>query len=122
MPRLRNFDTKPPPPYCYEFRSDNRLESVANAHTAADLHVRPVSQTALVSRAVGVANVVRDTACPVSRNGNDSAGAPAKPTSASQNQATGFVCNSKVLNLIEDSMRRTSVTFSSTAKKKVTIP
>jgi hypothetical protein len=42
MPRLRNFDTKPPSPYCYEFRSDNRLESVANAHTAADLHVRPV--------------------------------------------------------------------------------
>jgi len=26
------------------------LESVANAHTAADLHVRPVSKTALVSR------------------------------------------------------------------------
>jgi len=24
------------------------LESVANAHTAADLHVRPVSKTALV--------------------------------------------------------------------------
>src|SRR5665213_2841891 len=42
-PRLRNFDTKPPYPYCYEFRTDNRLESVANAHTAADLHVRPVS-------------------------------------------------------------------------------
>jgi hypothetical protein len=47
-PRLRNFDTEPPHSYCYEFRSDNRLESVANAHTAADLHVRPVSQTALV--------------------------------------------------------------------------
>ena len=42
MPHLRNFDTEPPPPYCYEFRCDNRLESVANAHTAADLHVRPV--------------------------------------------------------------------------------
>jgi len=41
--RLRNFDTKPPSSYCYEFRTDNRLESVANAHTAADLHVRPVS-------------------------------------------------------------------------------
>jgi hypothetical protein len=41
MPRLRNFDTEPPSSYCYEFRSDNRLESVANAHTAADLHVRP---------------------------------------------------------------------------------
>jgi hypothetical protein len=31
-------------------RSDNRLESVANAHTAADLRVRPVSKTALVSK------------------------------------------------------------------------
>jgi hypothetical protein len=43
MPHLRNFDTEPPPSYCYEFQPDNRLESVANAHTAADLHVRPVS-------------------------------------------------------------------------------
>jgi hypothetical protein len=41
--RLRNFDTKPLCPYCYEPSTDNRLESVANAHTAADLHVRPVS-------------------------------------------------------------------------------
>jgi len=41
MPHLRNFDTEPPYPYRYEFRSDNRLESVANVHTAADLHVRP---------------------------------------------------------------------------------
>jgi hypothetical protein len=37
-------------PYYYRLPSDNRLESVANAHTAADLHVRPVSKTALVSR------------------------------------------------------------------------
>ena len=43
MPRLRNFDTEPHSPYCYEGYSDKRLESVANAHTAADLHVRPVS-------------------------------------------------------------------------------
>ena len=49
-PRLRNFDTTLPSPYRYESRSNNRLESVANAHTAADLHVRPVSKTALVSR------------------------------------------------------------------------
>ena len=42
MPHLRNFDTEPPPSYCYELGCDNRLESVANAHTAADLHVRPV--------------------------------------------------------------------------------
>ncbi len=43
MPRLRNFDTVPQSPYFYEVEPDNRLESVANAHTAADLHVRPVS-------------------------------------------------------------------------------
>jgi len=43
MSRLRNFDTQPHSSYCYEVQSDNRLESVANAHTAADLHVRPVS-------------------------------------------------------------------------------
>jgi hypothetical protein len=43
MPRLRNFDTEPHSSYCYEVLPDNRLESVANAHTAADLHVRPVS-------------------------------------------------------------------------------
>jgi hypothetical protein len=40
---LRNFDTELPSSYCYEFKSDNRLESVANAHTAADLHVHLVS-------------------------------------------------------------------------------
>jgi hypothetical protein len=43
MPRLRNFDTEPQCPYCYEAEPDNRLESIANVHTAADLHVRPVS-------------------------------------------------------------------------------
>jgi hypothetical protein len=42
------FDTEPQPSYRYEIEPDNRLESVANAHTAADLHVRPVSKTALV--------------------------------------------------------------------------
>ena len=46
----RNLDTVTRYPCCHGSRSDNRLESVANAHTAADLHVRPVSKTALVSR------------------------------------------------------------------------
>jgi hypothetical protein len=40
---LRDFDTEPQSSYCYEVQSDNRLESIANAHTAADLRVRPVS-------------------------------------------------------------------------------
>jgi hypothetical protein len=43
MPRLRIFDTELHSPYCYEAAFDTRLESVANAHTAADLHVHPVS-------------------------------------------------------------------------------
>ena len=42
-PTLRNFDTDLHSSHRYEVYSDNRLESVANAHTAADLHVRPVS-------------------------------------------------------------------------------
>ena len=46
----RKFDTESHYPYCYGSRPNNRLESTANVHTAADLHVRPVSKTALVSR------------------------------------------------------------------------
>jgi len=41
VPRLRNFDTELPCSYCYESQPIERLESVAYAHTAADLHVRP---------------------------------------------------------------------------------
>jgi hypothetical protein len=33
-----------------------------------------------------------------------------------------FACSGKVLNLIEESMRTMSVTFSSNAKRKVTFP
>ena len=35
-----NSDTERPLSYCYELPTQLRLESVANAHTAADLHVR----------------------------------------------------------------------------------
>ena len=35
-----NSDTEQPLSYCYELSTQLRLESVANAHTAADLHVR----------------------------------------------------------------------------------
>lgn len=34
-----NLDTEQPLSYCYELPTQLRLESVANAHTAADLHV-----------------------------------------------------------------------------------
>jgi hypothetical protein len=35
-----NLNTEQPLSYCYELPTQLRLESVANAHTAADLHVR----------------------------------------------------------------------------------
>jgi hypothetical protein len=38
---LRNFDTELHYPYCYRPEPYDRWESVANARTAADLHVRP---------------------------------------------------------------------------------
>jgi hypothetical protein len=44
------------------------LESLANVHTAADLHVRPVSKTALVLKIVGAASHLRNTQCSGSRN------------------------------------------------------
>src|ERR1035438_5428547 len=118
MPRLRDFDTDPHSPYCYEVVPDNRLESVANAHTAADLHVRPVPQTALVSRAVGAANVYRDTSCLVSRNGNDSPKAPGKTSSHSRNQAAEFVACGKRLNLRRDSKHQAAVIFLAIAQNK----
>jgi hypothetical protein len=39
-PTPGNSDTEQPLSYCYELPTQLRLESVANAHTAADLHVR----------------------------------------------------------------------------------
>jgi hypothetical protein len=120
MTRLRNFDTEPPSSYCYEFQPDNRLESVANAHTAADLHVRPDSLTALVRRTLGAANDLRDTAWLVSRNGNDSARVPTKTSRPPQNQAAGFAQSSKVLNLCTDSNRRCAVIILTIAQNKFT--
>jgi hypothetical protein len=84
MPRLTNFDTEPHSSYSYEVETDNPLESLANAHTAADLHVRPVPLTALVSRAAGAANALRDTACLISRNENDSTSPRFKTSSPRQ--------------------------------------
>jgi hypothetical protein len=58
---VRNFDTVLPFSYYYELQLDHRLESVANAHTAADLRVRPSSQSALNLKTVGAANDLSDT-------------------------------------------------------------
>ena len=68
--------------------------------------------------AVGAANAVRDTSCPISRNGNDSTRVPGKSTSRSPNQAAVFVQSSKVLNLCGDSRCRSAVTFLTIARNK----
>jgi hypothetical protein len=117
-PRLRNFDTELPSSYCYEFRSDNRLESVANVHTAADLHVRPDSQIALIRRILGAANVQRDTSCLISRNENDSTQVPAKSTPPSQNRAMISTHRGNALNLRGNSKRKSAVTFRTIAQNK----
>ena len=59
------------------------LESVANAHTAADLHVRPVSKTALVLKIVGAASHLRNTQWQISRNPFDRSAAATLRTSCS---------------------------------------
>jgi hypothetical protein len=96
------------------------LESVANAHTAADLHVRPDFKNRAGLKAVGAANALRDTSCLVSRNGNDSTPVPAKSTSHSQNRAAALARIGKVLNLCRDSKRRSAVIFLSIAQNKFT--
>jgi hypothetical protein len=66
---VRNFDTVPPFSYCYELQLDRRLESVANAHTAADLRVRPGFHFALNLKTVGAANDLSDSMPYSVRNG-----------------------------------------------------
>jgi predicted AlkP superfamily pyrophosphatase or phosphodiesterase len=67
---------------------------------------------------VGAANALRDTSCLVSRNENDSRRVPAKTTWRSPNQPANFMPSRKVLNLCEDSKRRSAVTFRTVAQNK----
>jgi hypothetical protein len=103
------------------FKTDNRLESVANVHTAADLHARPGSQIALILRIFDTANAQRDTSCPLSRNENDSPWGPAKTASRPQNQAARFAESGKLLNLRTDSKCRAAVTFLTIAQNRFVI-
>src|SRR6266851_2309196 len=56
--------------------------------------------------------------CPISRNGNDSRGAPVELTSHLQKQAAIFAQRAKVLNLCGDSNCRGAVTFLMAAQNK----
>jgi hypothetical protein len=67
---------------------------------------------------VGVANALRDTSCPISRNGNDSGALPAKLTWCSTNQAVDLARNGNVLNLRTDSKCASAVIFPAIAQNK----
>jgi hypothetical protein len=67
---------------------------------------------------VGAANDLRDTACLISRNENDSMRVLAKSTSRSLNQAADSARGGKVLNLCADSKCRTAVTIPMIAQNK----
>jgi hypothetical protein len=69
---------------------------------------------------VGVANVHRDTAWSVSRNGNDSARLPVKTTSRLRERAGFLAWSAKVLNLCADSKCRAVVVFPAIAQNKFT--
>jgi hypothetical protein len=78
----------------------------------------PGSQTALIWRAMGAANVLRNTSCLISRNGNDSTQPSEESTSHSQNQLSACGQSDKVLNLYEDSKRCAVVTIRVVAQNK----
>jgi uncharacterized protein (DUF934 family) len=69
---------------------DHRWEGAANAHTAADLRVRPDSQLALNLKTVGAANDLRDSMPYLARNGFDSARVPQNSTSRALTYAMFF--------------------------------
>jgi len=120
-PRLRDLDAAPRYPYDYRSRSDNRLESVAYAHTAADLHVRPVSRTALV-RDRGRCEQLTNTPWGAGRNEIDSKIFAATTAHGMPQQGRCSPRKSNALIHFADSTRAATVTFSSKWKIKVTPP
>jgi hypothetical protein len=98
------------------------LESVANAHTAADLHVRPVSKTALVSRswAPRTTTGIHDAARLATNLIRGASGENMLGLFGGNDMLSRL--ESMLLILIGDSMRAATVTFSSKNKRKVTFP
>jgi hypothetical protein len=111
-PRSRDLDAVLRHPYCYRSRFDNRLESVAYAHTAADLHVRPVSRTALVEDR-GRREQLTNTPWRARSNEIDSKFFAATRERRALQQGRCFPRKSKALIPCGDSTRVATVTFSS---------
>jgi hypothetical protein len=70
---------------------------------------------------VGAANALRDTACLISRNENDSAEVPGKSTWRLQKSAADFLWSGKVLNLRTDSNCHAAVRFPTIAQNNFII-
>jgi hypothetical protein len=97
------------------------LESVAYAHTAADLHVRPVSRTALV-RDRGRREQLTNTPWGADGNEIDSKILAATMARRAPQQGRCLPRKSNALIHCADSSRAATVTFSSKWKIKVTSP
>jgi hypothetical protein len=95
------------------------LESVAYAHTAADLHVRPVSRTALVKDR-GRREQLTNTPCGAGSNEIDSKILATAMARDVPQRGGRLVRKSNALIHFADSPRTATVTFSSKWKIKVT--
>jgi hypothetical protein len=111
-PRLRDLNAVLRYLYCYRSRSDNRLESVAYAHTAADLHVRPVSSTALV-RDRGRREQLINTTWRAGSNEIDSRKRPATTARRAPQHGRCLPRKSNAMIHFADSTCAATVTFSS---------
>jgi hypothetical protein len=104
-------DTEQPFSYCYE------LQPIIAWKTPPTCIPPPIcmsaqgSQTALIRRAVGVANGLRNTRASVSRNGIDFAAAAQISALRPRSPAMNFAARDKVLNLSADSKRARHMTF-----------
>jgi hypothetical protein len=118
---LERFGRSSPLPVLLQVSVRQSLESVAYAHTAADLHVRPVSRTALV-RDRGRREQLTNTPWGADGNEIDSRILPATMARRAPQQGRCLPRKSNALIHCADSSRAATVTFSSKWKIKVTSP
>jgi hypothetical protein len=116
---LRNFDTEPRYPYCYGSEPNDRLESVANAHTAADLHVRPGLSPRWFQGRGRCERLKRYDQAWFPATKMIHLGCLRKQLGVSPNRHAVFAQSCKVLNLYGDSKRKVAVTIRATLKIKI---
>ena len=103
--RLRNFDTAHPSSYRYELQLHHRLESAANMHTAADLHIHSKFSNRADLESRECREQQRNTRPSNSRNGFWLGDAWRKRRRHMHAALRSFRCEDNVLNLRADSKR-----------------